>query len=299
MIVGQHIGREVREDQRDQGQHECRGGERNGEVIDDGVHVQPEEQPPLLRDGVLPGFHQLSGDPAGRADVADLSRLGHVAARPAPHELCHDVLRPPAYACFLTASSARPTSGFSMLMNSMGNMNFVAPPFPSASACRNTAASSSSHPPSSPVPKIFSSARAKPSARRIGGLAISLRLEDGRLLLPLRHEDRRRALSLALDDHCPADRFPRTSAGSWRPGCPWAGTISRISTLVTFTPQRSVTSSSFVRRIRLMSSRFARTSSSGMSPITARSVVVAIPWLAPAKFADLDHRRGRDPCTRQ
>ena len=60
------------------------------------------------------------------------------------------------------------------------------------------------------------------------------------------------------------------------------GTISLISTLVTLTPQRSVTSSSFVRRTRLMSSLLARTSSSGMSPITARSVVVAIFWLAPA-----------------
>ena len=60
--------------------------------------------------------------------------------------------------------------------------------------------------------------------------------------------------------------------------------ISRISTFVTFTPHRSVTSSSFARRIWLISSRLASTSSRGMSPITARSVVEASAWAAPAKF---------------
>jgi hypothetical protein len=65
-----------------------------------------------------------------------------------------------------------------------------------------------------------------------------------------------------------------TSRGGW---------ISRISTAVTFTPQRSVTSSSFTRRAWLMYSRLASTSSSRMSPITARNVVVAIPTAAETK----------------
>ena len=60
--------------------------------------------------------------------------------------------------------------------------------------------------------------------------------------------------------------------------------ISRISTLVTFTPQRSVTSSSLVRRTSLIVSRFASTSSSAMSPTTDRSVVDAMFWAAPAKL---------------
>ena len=60
--------------------------------------------------------------------------------------------------------------------------------------------------------------------------------------------------------------------------------ISRISTLVTFTPQRSVTSSSFTRSTVLISSRLASTSSSEMSPTTARSVVAAMLVAAPAKF---------------
>jgi len=62
------------------------------------------------------------------------------------------------------------------------------------------------------------------------------------------------------------------------------GTISRISTLVILTPQRSVTSSSLARRMWLISSRLASTSSSGMSPITARSVVAASACEAPWKF---------------
>jgi hypothetical protein len=62
------------------------------------------------------------------------------------------------------------------------------------------------------------------------------------------------------------------------------GVISRISTVVTFTPHRWVTSSSFTRRTSLICSRLASTSSSGMSPMTARSVVVAMPWTAARKF---------------
>jgi hypothetical protein len=62
------------------------------------------------------------------------------------------------------------------------------------------------------------------------------------------------------------------------------GLISRISTFVTFTPQRSVTSSELHPRRLLISSRFASTSSSEMSPTTARRVVAAMLVAAPAKF---------------
>ena len=68
------------------------------------------------------------------------------------------------------------------------------------------------------------------------------------------------------------------------------GTISRISTLVIFTPQRSVTSSSLARRMWLISSRLASTSSSGMSPMTARSVVAASACEAPDEVRDRRHR---------
>ena len=62
------------------------------------------------------------------------------------------------------------------------------------------------------------------------------------------------------------------------------GTISRTSTLPTFTPQRSVTSSSFTWRTWFIWSRLDRISSSDMSPTTLRSVVAAMFWAAPAKF---------------
>jgi hypothetical protein len=65
------------------------------------------------------------------------------------------------------------------------------------------------------------------------------------------------------------------------------GVISRISTVVTLPPQRSVTSSSLTRRTSLICSRFESTSSRRMSPMTARSVVVATPWSAPAKLVTL------------
>ena len=58
------------------------------------------------------------------------------------------------------------------------------------------------------------------------------------------------------------------------------GVSSLISTLVTFTPHRWVISSSFTLSDSLISSRLARTSSSGMLPITARRVVCAMPWMA-------------------
>ena len=65
------------------------------------------------------------------------------------------------------------------------------------------------------------------------------------------------------------------------------GVISRISTVVTLPPQRSVTSSSLTRRTSLICSRFESTSSRRMSPMTARRVVVATPWSAPGKLATL------------
>ncbi len=68
---------------------------------------------------------------------------------------------------------------------------------------------------------------------------------------------------------------------SWTAG---GGMISRISTFVTFTPHRSVVSSSFTRRISFICSRLARTSSRAMSPTTERRVVAAMFCAAPAKF---------------
>ena len=69
---------------------------------------------------------------------------------------------------------------------------------------------------------------------------------------------------------------------SWTCG---GGVISRTSTLVTFTPQRSVTSSSFARSCSFICSRLESTSSRLMSPTTLRRVVAAMFCAAPAKFA--------------
>ena len=80
------------------------------------------------------------------------------------------------------------------------------------------------------------------------------------------------------------------SAESWRFIASWTsrgGVISRISTVVTLPPQRSVTSSSFTRRTSLICSRLERTSPSPLSPLTARRVVVATPCSAPGKFTTL------------
>src|ERR1700682_3325929 len=77
------------------------------------------------------------------------------------------------------------------------------------------------------------------------------------------------------------------SADIWRFIASWTsrgGTTSRISTAVTLTPQRSVTSSSLRRRSSLICSRRASTSSSEMSPMTARNVVAAMPCEALAKL---------------
>src|SRR5207253_3403205 len=101
--------------------------------------------------------------------------------------------------------------------------------------------------------------------------------------VPFRDGDRRGLPAVGFDDDGPPapfgghleDHGVRDVLG---------GRISRISTFVTFTPQRVVTSSSFVRRIALISSRFDSTSSRMMSPTTARSVVVAIPMAAPSKL---------------
>ena len=61
------------------------------------------------------------------------------------------------------------------------------------------------------------------------------------------------------------------------------GLISLTSTLVTLTPQRSVTSSNFVRRTSFICSRLDKTSSRVMSPTTERSVVDAMLMPAPLK----------------
>src|SRR5438309_1043270 len=99
------------------------------------------------------------------------------------------------------------------------------------------------------------------------------------------------------------------SADIWRVIASWTslgGVISRISTVVTLTPHRSVTSSSLARRTWLIWSRLARTSSRMMSPITARSPTPhdrrplrlhrnpPLPALLPSEPASWA-RRGRPP----
>ena len=64
---------------------------------------------------------------------------------------------------------------------------------------------------------------------------------------------------------------------------PGGGMSSRISTVVTLPPQRSVCSSSRARRTSLIWSRLESTSSRFMSPMTARRVVVAMPRSAARK----------------
>src|SRR5438034_3343470 len=115
------------------------------------------------------------------------------------------------------------------------------------------------------------------------GLSCTFRAEDRGLLVPFRDRDRGGLPPVGFDD----DGRRLLSADIWRIIASvtfLGGRISRISTFVTLTPQRVVTSSSFVRRTALISSRFERTSSRMMSPITARSVVVAIPMAAPSKL---------------
>ena len=128
-------------------------------------------------------------------------------------------------------------------------------------------------------------------------LAEALGLEDRRLALALGAQDR--GLLLALGDVDVACRVPSDSvitarrlrsAESIRFIASWTsrgGMISRISTVVTLPPQRSVCSSSLARRTSLICSRLDSTSSSRMSPMTARRVVVAMPCSAPAKFCDV------------
>ena len=65
------------------------------------------------------------------------------------------------------------------------------------------------------------------------------------------------------------------------------GMSSRISTVVTLPPHRSVCSDNFTRSTSLTWSRLLSTSSSIMSPATARRVVVAMPWSAPWKSPTL------------
>src|SRR5437867_4498758 len=136
------------------------------------------------------------------------------------------------------------------------------------------------------------------------GLSCTFRAEDRGLLVPFRDRDRgglpppRRPAACfppsaivpgAFSPPSASMPTPRRlrSADIWRIIASvtfLGGRISRISTFVTLTPQRVVTSSSFVRKIALISSRFDSTSSRMMSPTTARSVVVAIPIAAPSKL---------------
>lgn len=131
--------------------------------------------------------------------------------------------------------------------------------------------------------KMRSRASLKPSARRIAACRSPSALRISACFWP--------SATLIAAWRWPSDSVMTArrvrSAESWRFIASWTsrgGVISRISTVVTLPPQRSVTSSSLARRISLICSRRERTSSRRMSPTTARSVVVAMPVSAPVKL---------------
>ena len=171
-------------------------------------------------------------------------------------------------------------------VNSVGMTNFVAGLAPSAlSASRYWSAIVFSSMPRA-APKIRVSASLKPSARRIAACRSPSALRISDCFWP--------SATLIAACRVPSDSVMTArrvrSAESCRFIASWTsrgGVISRISTVVTLPPQRSVTSSSLTRRTSLICSRFESTSSRRMSPMTARSVVVATPWRAPGKFATL------------
>ena len=120
------------------------------------------------------------------------------------------------------------------------------------------------------------SASLKPSARRIAAWRSPSALRISDCFWP--------SATLIADCRAPSDSVMTArrvrSAESCRFIESWTsrgGVISRISTRVILPPQLSVISSSFVRRTSLIWSRFESTSSSRMSPTTARRVVVARP----------------------
>jgi hypothetical protein len=133
------------------------------------------------------------------------------------------------------------------------------------------------------ISKILDSARAKPSARRMAACRSPSAFRMADCLFPSATV---MAACLVPSASVTTARRVR-SADIWRvmASCTMGGgMISRISTFVTFTPHRSVTSSSLARRISFMVSRFASTSSRVMSPTTERSVVAAMFCAAPSKF---------------
>jgi hypothetical protein len=174
-------------------------------------------------------------------------------------------------------------NGWSSLVNSIGNTNFVAGlaprAFKASRYCRLIVLVSTPF----ATEKILSSASENPSARRIAAWRSPSALRIAACFSPS-------AIVIAAC-RLPSASVTRArrlrSADIWRviASCTsLGGVISRISTVVTLTPHRSVTSSSLARRIWLIWSRLASTSSRLMSPMTARSPVVAMPWAAPAKL---------------
>ena len=110
----------------------------------------------------------------------------------------------------------------------------------------------------------------EPLGTKFCRLPFAFGLQDRRLFFTFGHRYRRLLLAFCFSDQqlavvrsAPICRViaSRTAGG---------GLISLTSTLVTFTPQRSVTSSSFVRSTSFICSRLDRTSSRVMSPTTER-----------------------------
>src|SRR5213593_256224 len=217
-----------------------------------------------------PGRRGPNGCRRGRADRGD-----SIPAHPDPY-LSSPLAAP-------SAEASTPRNGRMSSVNSSGRMNFVAGPAPSAlRASRYCSINVFSSTPLA-APKIVKRACAYPSAFKIA----ACRAPSARRTADCLSPSAMVTVAVFLPSASMTTARRLRSADIWRIIASvtfLGGRISRISTFVTLTPQRVVTSSSFVRRIALISSRFDSTSSRMMSPMTARRVVVAIPIAAPSKL---------------
>ncbi len=176
-------------------------------------------------------------------------------------------------------SSARGISPSSIRVNSSGKRNFDAGLAPSAlrvSRYWSVIVFSST---SLAASKMRVSASPKPWARRIAAC-----LSPSARRIAACFSPSATVMFACLVPSASSTTARRTrSADIWRLIASWisrGGVSSRISTFVTLIPQRVVSWSRRVRMSSLIRSRCESTSSSGMSPITARRVVVASPITA-------------------
>src|SRR6266540_5545647 len=202
--------------------------------------------------------------------AAQISHLLQHTRGPGGSLLCYDL--EPSPPLFPNDLLVRPVTPESRLASSIGTTNFVEGDDPicfnASRYCKLMVFASTPLATS----KILPRARENPSARRMAACRSP-------------SADRMAACFCPSASVTTARRV--RSADIWRviASCTvGGGMISRTSTLVTFTPHRSVTSSSLTWRIWFISSRLDRTSSRVMSPTTLRSVVAAILSAAPAKF---------------